>query len=72
MIFPIRSVPANATCHQSQFFGNNPEQIDDANLKALDVMVRLIENSQQCTLDLWVSWCREGELNPQDPKVGGF
>ena len=18
------------------------------------------------------SWCREGELNPQDPKVGGF
>jgi hypothetical protein len=18
------------------------------------------------------TWCREGELNPQDPKVGGF
>jgi hypothetical protein len=23
-------------------------------------------------LNLRFCWCREGELNPQDPKVGGF
>ena len=34
---------------------------------------------KRCTRDFdeirstsFESWCREGELNPQDPKVGGF
>jgi len=32
------------------------------------------EASASWALILWglLAWCREGESNPQDPKVGGF
>jgi hypothetical protein len=31
-----------------------------------------ISNSTFPALSCLESWCREGESNPQDPKVGGF